>query len=203
VSTIGFLHTSPVHLATFDGLLHSADSGLRSVAVVDEALLSDAQAYGPDNPRVIGGIEAALDQLEQAGAAVIVCTCSMLGGVAESVGSGRTVPVLRVDRAMAAAAVQLGPQVAVVAAVEGTLAPTRALIETVASELRVPITITLTISEGAWARFHHAVTRSPVVGSKRWSPAIDGIRLIRSPFLIPLIPSVRATTALPVPTALP
>ncbi len=54
---------------------------------------------------------------------------------------------------MATAAVQLGPRVAVVAAVESTLEPTRDLIESIASELDQSVEITCAISHGAWQRF--------------------------------------------------
>ncbi len=151
--TIGFLHTSAVHTPTFDALLNDRKPRLSSATVVAEALLSDARELGSQHQRVVNGIEAALDQLEHAGASVILCTCSTIGGVAEDVGRSRRVPVVRVDRAMAASAVQQGPRIGVVAAIESTLEPTRELIESVASDLAVPVEITCAISQGAWERF--------------------------------------------------
>ncbi len=153
MSPVGFLHTSPVHITTFNELLFHVDHRRESVVVVDEGLLRGARAFGPSDPRVIDGIEAALDELESAGVSAVLCTCSTIAGVAEAIGQTRKVPVVRVDRAMAAAAVRRGPRIAVVATVESTLTPTRQLIESVALEQGAIVELTSVVSEGAWERF--------------------------------------------------
>jgi len=50
---VAFLHTSPVHVETFDRLAKAADPALRIDHIVDEALLSDAQRFGIDDLRLM------------------------------------------------------------------------------------------------------------------------------------------------------
>ncbi len=121
--TMGFLHTSPVHVATFDSLVANAPGAVSGTHIVDEELLTMARSIGFAHPLVVAGTSAALVRLVGEGADVIVCTCSTIGVTAETV-PGIGVPVLRVDRPMAAAAVAAGRRIAVVAALESTLAPT-------------------------------------------------------------------------------
>lgn len=151
--TIGFLHTSPVHTATFDALVADHGAGVATLTVVNEDLLADARRLGPGHGDVLAGIDAELTRLQRAGATEVVCTCSTIGGEAERVGAGRGLAVVRVDRAMAEAAVAVGPRIAVVAAVDSTVAPTRALLESVAAARGVDLALTVMMSEGAWARF--------------------------------------------------
>jgi hypothetical protein len=123
MTTIGFLHTADVHVATFHALV--AEHGRQDVHLVDPTLLADARAHGVD-----AALEARLGdrlrELAERGPDVIVCTCSTLGGYAERV--TLPMPVLRVDRPMAEAAVAIGGRIAVVASVASTLAPTRDLL---------------------------------------------------------------------------
>jgi aspartate/glutamate racemase len=128
MTTIAFLHTSPLHVATFRGLLAELAPGLGDAHLVDEALLADVRDRGFD----VGNETRLLERLRDlaaGGPSVIVCTCSTISGHAERLAPGLGVPVLRIDRPLAERAVAGGGRVAVVAAVESTLGPTRALFE--------------------------------------------------------------------------
>ncbi|MFI1993138.1 hypothetical protein [Actinoplanes sp. NPDC020271] len=116
MSTIGFLHTADVHVATFRALVAELAPGWRDEHVVDASLLADARAGIPVQERV----RARLAEL--AGADVMVCTCSTIGPEAELAG------VMRADRPMARAAVVAGGRIAVAYAVESTREPTTALL---------------------------------------------------------------------------
>ncbi len=123
MTTIGFLHTADVHVETFRAL--TAERGHQDVHLVDASLLADARERGVDadlETRLANRLRELADQ----GPDVIVCTCSTLSGHAEK--ATLSVPVLRIDRPMAEAAVAIGGRIAVVAAVESTLAPTRELL---------------------------------------------------------------------------
>jgi hypothetical protein len=151
--TIGFLHTSQVHVPTFEALLAELAPGAASTFVVDERLLTLAQASGINDPGVAAGTERALDRLAADGVDAIVCTCSTIGGVAEQIGVKRGLSVLRVDRAMAERAVELGGRIVAVAAVESTLEPTRTLLESVGAESGAAVDLELFTIPGAWDRF--------------------------------------------------
>ena len=76
---------------------------------------------------------AAVSALSGAGAKVIVCTCSTLGGIAEQ-SPPAGVLVLRIDRAMAERAVASGRRILVAAALASTLSPTVELLRQIAHE---------------------------------------------------------------------
>ncbi|WP_433793214.1 hypothetical protein [Actinoplanes sp. CA-252034] len=193
MTTIGFLHTAEVHVATFRGLFAElAPPGLDDLHLVDEALLADARRTG-----AAPGLAGRLEELAAAGADLIVCTCSTIGGAAETTtakvpapettttktpdtettttktpdtetttteapapetttakapGTETTarVPVVRLDRPMAEAAVAAGDRIAVVATVESTLEPTIALIRSVADR---PVTLIPSPCLTAWRHF--------------------------------------------------
>jgi len=124
MTVIGFLHTSDAHRSVFEALVGEIDPGSHTVTVVDEELLDRARRTDPTDPAVVEVVHRRLVELDGLGAASIICTCSTLGGVAESVGDELGLDVVRVDRAMAERAVAIGGRVVVLAALESTVAPT-------------------------------------------------------------------------------
>lgn len=155
--TIGFLHTSDVHTAVFEALVAevaaTTAAPLAVVSAVDTELLAVARRLGPEHPDVVAGLAARLAALGDAGADVVVCTCSTIGGSAESVGAALGTRTVRVDRPMAELAVATGGRIVVLAALESTLAPTRALLASVAADRGADVEIDLRLVEGAWERF--------------------------------------------------
>ena len=146
--SLALLHTSPVHVPVFDALRDAHHPGLDVRHLVHEDLLGRAGTLGPE--AVAGDVEALVNRAVADGATAVLCTCSTIGGVAEAVGARLGVPVLRVDRPMAAAAVRAG-RVAVLAAHPATLEPTCALLAQEAGERAVDVRTVLV--EGAWDRF--------------------------------------------------
>ena len=199
---IAFLHTSPVHVATFSRLMSELAPGLRVAHLVREDLLADARHEGVDSPALIARVR---DALAQADARVVVCTCSTLGGIAEDTDTGGAYQVSRIDRAMADQAVRPGGRLLLVAALESTLAPTTALLQSSAAGLGVAVEIEHLVVGDAWAHFeagHHAeyiraivaaVARAPVAATgsvvlaqASMAPAAEvlaaqGIRALTSP----------------------
>ncbi|MGO4258942.1 aspartate/glutamate racemase family protein [Marmoricola sp. RAF53] len=165
--TIGFLHTSPVHIPTFDALVHGDRPGVGTIHLVDESLLERARDSGPDAVRE--AVAAQLARLHEEGADVLVCTCSTIGPVAEETGPAG-VTTFRVDRPMARAAVVAGGRVGVVAAVESTLEPTRVLLEQEALAAGAEPEIDLVLADGAWDLFEagqHAAYVARVAAAAR------------------------------------
>lgn len=146
--TLALLHTSPVHVPVFEALRDADHPGLDLRHLVHEDLLARARDAGPEAVR--GEIEALLAGAVAESATAVLCTCSTIGGVAESAAESLGVPVLRVDRPMAAAAVARD-RVVVLAAIDDTLPPTLALLAEEAGNRCVDIRTVLVA--GAWARF--------------------------------------------------
>ncbi|MER7349746.1 aspartate/glutamate racemase family protein [Streptomyces aurantiacus] len=149
--TLALLHTSTAHVPVFDALRDADHPGLALRHFVHEDLLARARAEGPD--AVADAVRAALVEAAAGGADAVLCTCSTIGGVAESHAAAVGVPVLRVDRPMAAAAVRAGSSVAVVATVASTLEPTSALVAEEAARAGRPVDVRTALVDGAWERF--------------------------------------------------
>lgn len=149
--TLALLHTSPVHVPVFDALRDADHPGLVLRHVVREELLTRAGALGPE--AVADEVEALVAEAVAAGADAVLCTCSTIGAVAEGAGVALGVPVLRVDRPMAATAVRAG-RVTVLATLASTLEPTRALLAEEAAGAGLPAADVRTVLvAGAWERF--------------------------------------------------
>ncbi|MFE9173977.1 aspartate/glutamate racemase family protein [Streptomyces kebangsaanensis] len=157
---LALLHTSPVHVPVFEALRDEAHPGLELRHFVDEELLRRARREGP--AAVTDEVRAALRGAVAEGARAVLCTCSTIGGVAEAEAAGLSVPVLRVDRPMAAAAVAAGPRVVVLAALRSTLAPTTALIDEEARRARRSVTVRSVLVDAAWPCFEAGDTEGYV-----------------------------------------
>lgn len=150
---IVFLHTSPIHVDTFTRLTAATAPTLQVQHRVDASLLTEAQRVGADDVGVIARVQAAVVAAAATGAALVVCTCSTIGGAAETTPTGGRFIAARIDRAMADAAARLGPRILVMAALASTLGPTAALIRQSATILGVAVALDLQVAEGAWQHF--------------------------------------------------
>lgn len=116
--SLTLLHTSPVHVATFDALRDRIAPNASLRHVVREDLLERARA---------GGINAALAGevagLIRAQDGPVLCTCTTLGEVAETAGA------LRIDRPVMRAAARNGGRVMLVYCLASTEAPSRELLD--------------------------------------------------------------------------
>jgi hypothetical protein len=139
MTTIGFLHTSPVHVPTFTALVRELSPNATDIHVVREDLLARARA----------GEAYEIDLTELQDADIIVCTCSTIGASAERAGGAATV---RVDRPMAAQAVRYA-KVAVVAALASTVEPTMDLLREEAAKAGTTPKLTLVDAGSAWPFF--------------------------------------------------
>ncbi len=151
---LAFLHTSPVHIQTFDTLLAELAPTVPAYHVVDEMLLRDARTLGGVTPELRVRVEDVLLQtVREQDAPVMVCTCSSIGAVAEGVGLRTSARLLRIDRAMAEEAVALGTRIVVAATLATTLIPTRELILAVARAAGRTVQVTDLLCEAAWQQF--------------------------------------------------
>jgi hypothetical protein len=150
--TLAFLHTLPLNITTFDHLLAEIDPTIPVRHFVDESLLQDARAYGITD-ELEQRIERRVRDAMADDVAVVVCTCSTIGGSAEQVDMGAAHPVVRVDRAMAERAVEIGKRIIIAAALASTLVPTRQLIQEVADQRGRKISISEVLCAEAWPYF--------------------------------------------------
>ncbi len=150
---VTFLHTSPVHVETFERLMQATAPQVKVEHIVNEELLAEAQRVGADDPALVKRVHDAMVEAASTGASIVVCTCSTIGGLAERTPTSDRFAAVRIDRAMADRAVKLGPRILVVAALESTLGPTTKLIEESATVLDAKVEIEHLFVAGAWSYF--------------------------------------------------
>lgn len=150
---LAFLHTSAVHIPRFQRLMHEFAPELRVRHEVAEHLLAEARCRGSVGAELRARVWQAMHAAATTGAGVVVCTCSTIGGAAVEVDTAGRFVAMRIDEAMMARAVELGPRVLVVAALADTMQPTTALLEQVAERLGVDVSITPLLVDDAWPAF--------------------------------------------------
>lgn len=149
--TIALLHTSPSMIPLFKALADELlPRGQTLFNMVDESLLCDIIREKGCPPatarRLVGHVLAA----EQAGADVVMVTCSSMGRAVETARALSSATVLRVDKPMADQAVATGRRIGVIATLPSTLEPTVDLIRRRATAAGKTVEITDRVVEGAF-----------------------------------------------------
>ncbi len=150
---LALLHTGEAHVGAFADLFEEILPEAMLSHLVREDLLLRAQLAGKLPPDVATETAESLQELAGQGARVLLCTCSTLGPAVEAAAAEIAVPVLRVDRPMAEAAVAAGGRLLVVAALESTLAPTQALLRDAAADLGREVSLEVLSLPEAWEAF--------------------------------------------------
>jgi Asp/Glu/hydantoin racemase len=125
-------------------------AGVRMISLIDDGLIADINASGGVTPAIVRRVFRCYESAVDAGAAVVLNTCSSIG---EIVALGRKVvevPIVRIDEPMAEEAVARWGRVAVVATLPSTLGPTSRLIAEKASALRRDVQVDPVLAEGAF-----------------------------------------------------
>lgn len=181
---IVFLHTSPVHVETFEQLVRQHDPATTTRHIVAEELLADARKTSTDDPELAARIHRAMIDAAGDGASIVVCTCSTIGGAAERVSTGARFRAMRVDRPMADRAVQSGPRILLVAALESTLTPTTRLLHESAAALGRGIDVHSLLVHEAWPHFERgdrdAYVRTVAAAVRRAAGAADVVVLAQA-----------------------
>lgn len=124
---IAFLHTGAVVIAPVMDLAREVLPDASTVNYLDDKIvadLGDSERAASVPERVTDLVKAA----QSAGADVVMLTCSSISQLASPISAAVGIPVLRIDEAMADAAVRTGDRIAVLATLSTTCAPTMALI---------------------------------------------------------------------------
>ncbi|GIW75678.1 MAG: hypothetical protein KatS3mg104_0741 [Phycisphaerae bacterium] len=152
MSVVALIHTSPSMIPVFKPLIDEQIGSLARVFnMVDESLLCDIIEHGTCPPgtarRLCGHVLSASD----AGAGVILVTCSSMGPAVEA--SRVLVPatVLRADEAMVDQAVAIGTRIGIVATLPSTLDPTRSLVQQKSVQQSRQVQIFANVIEGAFS----------------------------------------------------
>jgi Asp/Glu/hydantoin racemase len=125
---IALLHTGAVNIEPIGAAARAALPDATVVNYLDDRIVADL-GDAERAASVPGRIRDLVHAAKEGGADVVMLTCSSISELAAPVSAETGVPVLRIDEAMADAAVAAGDRIAVVATLPTTLRPTLGLLE--------------------------------------------------------------------------
>lgn len=213
---LGLLHTVPALAGRFETLAAELAPGSRLVHLADPSLLATAIADGV-TAELAERVAARLSYLAGLDVDAVLATCSSIGDCVDEAASRMTVPVLRVDRPMAAESVRRadGGRVAVLATLISTLEPTRRLVTSEARTAGVRVQADAQVVEGAAearsagdSERHDALVREAVaraaaaadvvvLAQASMADAVSGIDVGPTPVLSSPLSGLRAALATP------
>ena len=148
--TLALIHTSPTLTPMFRTLCAKYLPDTVIFHMVDESLIADTVREGRLRRVTMRRLLAMIESAQQAGADAVMVTCSSIGPAVSLGQQLFDMPVIRVDEAMAEAAVRMGRRIGVMATLETTLEPTIALLREKAVEAGVEIEIVDSLCNGAF-----------------------------------------------------
>jgi len=129
VGKLVLIHTVPPLLEVFNKLGAELLPGAQLIHILDEPLLERVRQRGhlaaEDSVRLQTHVAVA----QQIGARAVLVTCSTVSPCVDDVRPHAGIPVMKIDEAMVAKAVTMGPKIGVVATNVTTLEPTRQLLQ--------------------------------------------------------------------------
>lgn len=149
---ITIVHTSLVSYEYLNQLFQDIIPEAKVQNIVDDSLLAEVSEAGHITPSIISRMCAYYRSAQEIGSDLIFNQCSSVGEAAAIAARTVSVPVLRVDEAMAEQAVSLGKRIAVVATVASTVEPSCSLVRQKAAEARTDVEVVPYLVDGAmWA----------------------------------------------------
>ncbi|HZG87086.1 aspartate/glutamate racemase family protein [Paenibacillus sp.] len=132
--TLAIIHTTVVTVEPLKELALSMIPNCEIINFVDDSILPELAGNGGDPEAVKERLCAYATFAERRGADCILSACSSVGEIASAMQARVDVPVVRIDEAMAEAAVRAGGRIGVAATLDTTLRPTLALLRRKADE---------------------------------------------------------------------
>ncbi len=148
--TLGLIHTSATLVPLFAELCAKYLPQVKVFNIVDDSLIKNTIACGELTATTARRVVNYAGSAQDAGADLILYTCSSIGAAVETAATITQVPVLRVDQPMADKAVQMGKRIGVIATLPTTLEPTKDLVRRRAIAANKEVTIEAVLCEGAF-----------------------------------------------------
>ena len=132
--SIAIIQTSAVSSVELKALCDEIMPDVMVYQIIDDSLIKEVNANGGPTYGVKRRMYQYYQQAESLGVNAILNQCSSVGEVADAIKTFVSVPIVKVDEAMAEKAVSLGKRIAVVATVPTTVGPSVRLVEQKARE---------------------------------------------------------------------
>ncbi len=147
---LAVLHTVGLLVERFKALLSGVvPPEIDIVHLLDESLLRDLMRDGP-KPEITRRVVSLAAQAADAGAELIVFTCSSTSPAIDVARQIIRVPILKIDDPMAARAIELGPRIGVVCTTSSTKGPSEALLRDHAAKAGRAIAVEALLVPGAF-----------------------------------------------------
>lgn len=148
--TIAAVYTARTLVADCSQRIAAAVPGAKIVNLVDDGLIGSVIEEGRVSPASARRLLRLILAAQDAGADLILETCSSVGDIAEAARPFVEAPILRIDEAMALEAVRLYSRIAVLSTLPTTLGPTKRLLESRASGAGRRVDVAEGLAEGAF-----------------------------------------------------
>jgi Asp/Glu/hydantoin racemase len=148
--TLALIHTSPTLTPLFGALCSEQMPGVAVFHMVDESLIRDTIRAGELQKVTVRRLLSMVESAAMAGADAVMVTCSSIGEGVTLAQKLFDFPVIRVDEAMAEAAVRTGEKIGVMATLKTTLEPTTALLREKAAEAGRSVELVECLCDGAF-----------------------------------------------------
>jgi len=153
IKKIGFVHTGVAIADMFKPMIAERLPGVATFHIVDDSLIQDLLHEEQFTPSILKRLCNQVELAEEAGAELIMVTCSSIAPGVDVARKMVTVPVMKVDEPMAEKAVSLSENIGVMATAKTTMTPSVNLIQEKAAEAGKQVTIHPTLSSEAFDCF--------------------------------------------------
>jgi Asp/Glu/hydantoin racemase len=150
MSTVFALYTGHGLLEPLVSIFKEELPDVRIVNVVDDSIIADARAADGVTEQIASRILAYYGIAQAMDVSIILNTCSSVGDVADRAAFFVSTPIVRIDRAMAQAAIAEGSSIGVVATLPTTLDPTIRLVKAEARAVGKDVSIVPVLAAGAY-----------------------------------------------------
>jgi aspartate/glutamate racemase len=152
VTRLAIIHTTALTVASLKALAEEMLPGVDVINFVDDSILPQLRDNGGNIDEVERRWVTYVRFAEEAGADVILNACSSVGELTQRGQAQVSVPVLRIDEAMAEEAVKRGRVMGVAATLSTTLEPTRRLLRAKAEAAGHDVELVPVLADEAFRR---------------------------------------------------
>lgn len=171
MKSIAIVQTSAVSSKELKELCAEIIPDVKVHQIIDDSLIQEVNANGGPTYGVRNRMLDYYRHAESLGVDLILNQCSSVGEVADQIRPFISVPIVKIDEAMARKAVSLGKRIGVIATVATTVGPSTRLIENTAKEMGIPVQVEKHLVNGAMmvlieegdVRKHNAMVRDEVL----------------------------------------
>ena len=171
MKSIAIIQTSAVSSKELKELCTEIIPEVKVHQIIDDSLIQEVNANGGPTYGVRNRMLDYYRHAESLGVDLILNQCSSVGEVADQIRPFISVPIVKIDEAMARKAISLGKKIGVIATVATTVGPSTRLIENTAREMNVSVEVEKHLVNGAMmvlieqgdVKKHNAMVRDEVL----------------------------------------